>query len=295
MRFGRFALALFVLMTLATACKDSNEVQKFVPERQGSRGEACLITNDCKSGLLCIADTCISDDFAVEASSKVCVAAQCIDASDCCRKTASQIQNCTFLQDECSQNPDSFACQQYQEDCAAECTLDCVDHSCKSKTAPTPECTVDDDCFSSLDKCINGQCARCVADADCGGNGLICQSGSCLLGCARDEACGALSKCNAGRCEDRSCQSDRECVAFMDRPDAVCNMMSGQCSIPCDDNAGCASLGGLYACTNGACVYAGCESNAECAAGANGNGSGFQLCLEKAEADKVTFGGGINF
>ena len=61
-------------------------------------------------GLLCIANTCISDDFALEPSSKVCVAAQCIDKSDCCKKSAAEVQQCKTYQEECTADPGGFYC-----------------------------------------------------------------------------------------------------------------------------------------------------------------------------------------
>lgn len=290
---GRYVLASIVAISaLASGCKDEGTT-KFVPERQGSRGESCLITNDCKSGLLCIANTCISDDFALEASAKVCVAAQCIDASDCCKKSPSLVTSCNNWQQQCASNPNSFACQSFEENCAT-CTSTCVDHTCVSTEVQEPQCLADADCFGTRSKCVSGECVACAGDAECG-TGNVCTNGQCVAGCLRDEACGALSKCNMGRCEDRGCVDNRECVAFMERPDAIC-ATSGKCSVPCEDNAGCASLGGLYSCSEGSCVYAGCLTNAECAAAASGSSSNvLRLCLEKAEADKVKFGGNIGF
>jgi hypothetical protein len=289
---GRYVLALVVAITaLASGCKDEGTT-KFVPERQGSRGESCLITNDCKSGLLCIANTCIADDFALEPTSKVCVLAQCVDASDCCRQSPSLIASCKNWEMQCANNPNSFSCNTFAQNCGA-CTSTCTDHSCVSTEVTEPECLADIDCPSSQ-KCVAGECSNCGTDAECG-MGNVCTRGQCVAGCLRDEACGALAKCNVGRCEDRGCVSNRECVAFMERPDAVCGM-DGKCSIPCEDNAGCASLGGLYSCKAGSCTYVGCDSSAECAAAADGAGAGLRLCLEQAEADKVKFGGGgINF
>ena len=59
----RLVLASFAIMALTSACKP--ETIKTAPERRGARGEGCLVTNDCKSGLLCIADRCIDEDFAL--------------------------------------------------------------------------------------------------------------------------------------------------------------------------------------------------------------------------------------
>jgi hypothetical protein len=246
---GRSVLALAIAITaLASGCKEDGTT-KFVPERQGSRGESCLITNDCKSGLLCIANTCIADDFALEATANVCVVASCVDNADCCRQSPSQVAACQELKQNCDEGLSQFYCDEYQEQCTAACTNTCVNYSCVSSTPVVPDCTTDDDCFGSRDKCVAGECVACAADAECG-TGNVCIEGSCIAGCLRDEACGALSKCNMGRCEDRGCLDNRECVAFLERPDAVCDTTTGKCGIPCEDNAGCATLGGLYSCSN---------------------------------------------
>jgi hypothetical protein len=286
----KFAVSFFVLLALAmasSACKE--QTIKTVPERQGARGESCLITNDCKSGLLCIAGRCIDQDFALEATAKVCVRAQCIDTSDCCRPPSkSEREQCDLLKQECDLDPLSFACDSYAGLCGP-CTSTCENHSCVSTEATVGECTTSAECRTG-ELCIDGDCVECGKDSECG-EGYICESNSCQLACIRDEQCGAMAACNAGRCEARGCQSDRACVAFIGRPDAVC-AESGECSIPCDNDGGCASLGGLFSCVGGYCEYAGCETNAECAAADEDFGrTRLSLCLDRAEADKVTFGG----
>ncbi len=292
MVLGRYVLASIVaLFALASLSGCKGDPTKFVPERQGSRGESCLITNDCKSGLLCIANTCISDDFALEATANVCVAAQCVDATDCCVKSPAEVASCNNLRQSCDSGS-TFSCDQWETQCNAPCMRTCVDHSCVSSAPVEPECTTNDECFGINNKCVNGECVACAEDAECGA-GNICDQGTCRSGCLRDEACGALSSCQGGRCVDRNCIDNRECVAFLERPDAVCDMASGKCAIPCEDNAGCAALGGLYSCQNKICVYAGCATNAECAAAANGPAgtNNLRLCVSKEVADKIKFGG----
>ena len=268
----------FIALSNAAGCGEDGPL-KVVPDRQGGRGEGCLVTNDCKSGLLCIEGSCVSEDFALEATTKVCSPAECIDAKDCCD--------------------------------SEPCTYDCEDHVCVSTEVIDPDqCTIDEDCafFGGMycvsgacvackqtsdcitgSVCVQGACAECGKDADCGA-GNICELGSCEKGCVRDEACGAMQACKSGRCEARNCLSDRECVAAQNRPDAVC-AESGECAIPCDSNGGCISMGGLYSCVEGYCKYAGCETNAECSAAQEDQAEGLMwLCLSQEEAAKIPTG-----
>jgi hypothetical protein len=308
----KLVLSCFAVLSLAAAlsgCKDEGPL-KVVPDRQGGRGESCLVTNDCKSGLLCVADRCIDEDFALEASAKVCVQAECLDQKDCCPPPSrSEVEQCNLLEQACAADPLSFECNQFDALCAP-CTATCKDHTCTLAEAPGGDCTTDAecgflpfcvsgscveckqaaDCTGSEAFCVQNSCVDCAKDADCG-SGYICESNSCQLACTKDEQCGAMSACAAGRCEPRNCADNRECVAFLGRPDAVC-AGSGECSIPCDNDGGCAGLGGLFSCVEGFCAYAGCESNAECAALSDDlPGGALMLCLTQEQADKVGFGG----
>jgi hypothetical protein len=307
----KLVLSFLALVSLAAAagCKEEGPL-KVVPDRQGGRGESCLITNDCAGGLLCIANRCIDKDFALEATDKVCVAAECTDTKDCCpppsRDTVAQ---CNLWEQDCAADPLSFSCDNFDQYCGP-CEQTCKDHTCVG-TGPTGnECQTEVDCFGQFcvqnqcvecrnaadctsttsPFCVEGSCVACNKDADCG-TGYVCESNSCIVGCTKDEQCGALAACAAGRCEARGCKDNRECVASIGRSDAVC-AESGDCSIPCDNDGGCASLGGLFSCVEGFCKYAGCESNAECAAVSDDLPGGLlMLCLSQEEADKVGFAG----
>jgi hypothetical protein len=301
-------VALLPLLAASSACKEEGPL-KVVPERQGGRGESCLITNDCEKGLLCIASRCVDKDFALEATDKVCVAAECLDSKDCCPPPPpALVEQCNLWEQQCAADPLSFSCDSFAAQCGP-CTATCKDHTCSVAPPAGDECQMDIDCFgfpfcvqgecvecksaadcagTGDDFCVEGSCVACTKDADCG-TGYVCESNSCLLGCTKDEQCGALAACTSGRCEARGCKDNRECVASLGRPDAVC-AESGECSIPCDNDGGCVSLGGLYSCNDGFCKYSGCESNAECAAALDDlPGGNLILCLSQEEADKVGF------
>jgi len=292
----KLVFASFTIMALLTACKEDKTL-KTVPERQGAKGESCLITNDCKSGLVCVGNRCIDEEFGLKASTKTCVYAQCLDTKDCCpAKSKGELANCDNLKSSCddekASGDDFGACDFYEEQCG-KCKATCTNHTCvtpPSTDPPADECTDDSMCAANGEVCVEGQCVGCGKDADCG-TGFICEESFCQRGCIRNEACGALAACKAGRCEARGCENDRECVAFLGGPDAVCGK-SGECTIPCDGDVGCTRLGGLYSCVDGYCQDSGCESNSECAAKEGTRpGDPLVLCLDKAEADKVMFGG----
>lgn len=288
----KLVFASFAIMALLTACKEEKTL-KTVPERQGARGEGCIITNDCKSGLLCVGARCIDEDFGLKASSKSCVEAQCVDSTDCCPdKSKPALAECATLKSNCDEDTadgfDRGFCDQYDLQCG-KCKATCTNHTCvlpPPDDVPVGNCTDDSMCAAQGEVCVNGFCAECGKDSDCG-KGFYCEGSMCQRDCIRDQECPALHACSdSGRCEKRDCKTDRECVALTGSPDAVC-AKSGKCSIPCDSDAGCASLGGLYSCAEGFCTTIGCETDAECAMEPNIGFGALMLCLEKAEADKI--------
>jgi hypothetical protein len=277
---GAVALGVMAL----SGCKTDNAVQKNAPEFRGTRGESCLVTNDCKKGLLCVAQTCVAEDVPLAATSKTCISAQCIDDKDCCPpQTKSEAAACTQLKDNCSQGS-TFACDQFDATCGA-CTAKCTDHECVTTATPGTECQANADCFSEVDICVSGRCVECAKDTDCP-TGNVCELSRCVAGCTRNEQCGAMSNCTKGRCEKRGCVSDYECAAFLGVGDAVCK--DEKCTVSCSTDGQCAALGagGLSVCEKQHCVYVGCKENADCAAllagdnpGNIGNGN-LALCVD---------------
>jgi hypothetical protein len=262
------------------------------PERRGGRGEACVITNDCKEPLLCIGQRCLDEQLSFKPTSKVCVTAQCIETSDCCPPLSKPQQTtCATLKKQCDQSARSdlglYQCSQYQSQCVCEKT--CTDHACVAKT--NSHCATSLDCAGGT--CLNGHCGECSKDTDCGKD-YICESNQCQLGCLHDEACGSLSSCKAGRCEARGCESNRECALALELRDAVCQ--KGVCGMPCKNDAECGRPNGeLNTCSDGICKFVGCDTDAECAAFSvysypsypSSSTRPYHLCLSQSEANKV--------
>ncbi len=291
------SLLLALVLCGASACKP--EAQATYPERRGGRGESCVVTNDCKSPLLCLGGRCLDGESALTASSKVCAVGECISASDCCKpRSKAQLERCDELEQECaSLGTDSFACESFAQTCGP-CTATCQDHLCVVESSSESECASNDECFGGL--CAAGRCVECTKDSECGESGFVCEQGTCFLGCRRTEECGALEACNKGRCEKRACEGDRECIVMLNAREAACQ--AGECVISCEGDEQCvARLGGLggllglggsalSVCIDGACRSPGCETNAECQSRVDTLGDELALCLSPEEADKVRAG-----
>lgn len=270
-------MALMALLSLQGCGKE--KTRKVIPEFRGVRGESCQTANDCSGDLVCISQTCLSEDVPFKNTGKVCIHAECVEAKDCCQPlNRYQEYVCTKAKAACASGSKSD-CEFVDDQCGA-CPFTCEANQCKHTPKPGKACTKAADC-SEPELCDNGRCVECGKDVDCP-KGLICEENSCIPACVRNEDCGAMADCKAGRCERRDCKSDRECAALIELPDAVCR--NGKCTMPCTVDGQCwtQSQSGLSYCSGGFCKFSGCEENSDCAALFEaGPHDSLALCVEK--------------
>jgi hypothetical protein len=234
---------------LASGC--SKSTQSIKPVEQGQRGESCQARNDCQSGLACIKNTCVQNDFPTAVSPKECDLIQCSTAADCCADfTMSSF--CTSDKANCAAG-DTFSCDEYTANCT--CNQDCVSNKCVTSTT----CQTSSDCFSASSTCVNNKCVECAVDTDCQNTGDTCVSGKCTAGCKTSDECPLLQTCVSGACKATGCSSDRECYGYTKNPLAKC--VDTKCIVPCENDGECDQF---EACQSGACVFIGCETDDEC-------------------------------
>lgn len=217
--------------------------------------QTCANTGDCKDGRLCVNSVCIQNEYPVDATAKECVVIECAETADCCADFEAPVGiGC----EECEEDPTLVGCTDLEPFCTCqqECTDDgeCVD-------IETP-CTDDTDC-PGADTCdtTTGECVECLTNDDCGTD-ETCIEGECDAGCTTDEDCPLFFACGEdGLCTETGCTTQRECILFTGRADAECDEASGQCRIPCEENAEC---GELNVCQDGTCVFLGCDTDVEC-------------------------------
>jgi hypothetical protein len=142
-----------------------------------------------------------------------------------------------------------------------------------------PDCTGlvcgDDGCGGSCGSCADGQ--------ECSAGGceepptpvcaILCdQPADCDQGYGAARSADNYS-CDDGTCRYTGCNTDAECAesfsndgygCFKGAPIPYCTLTCGQPS-DCDQGAGGAYTVANYACTDGYCEYAGCNTDAECA------------------------------
>ncbi len=250
------ALTALVLAAFAAACS-GKEIQEERPARQGLRGESCRARNDCESGLACINQTCVQNEYAIAPSARECELIECAEDADCCAEIDDELcralalgcplvapdydEACDALETDCD-GGDFEACDQYGFDC------DCHDRRQQCEAGDTFACEqVDAYCSASrscadylvecacIDDCVDAVCLHrvaCFDDTQCfGGN---CVSGVCDFQCTTDEDCPDGSRCLDGNCTE-VCLDRNECDLFED-------------------------------CVDGTCVAVGCRTNRECAA-----------------------------
>jgi hypothetical protein len=264
-------LGSFVVVGCGDDTGGESTPQNTTPAVKSRRGESCASRNDCTAGLSCIQNRCIDNEYPVDPTAKECFLVECTDTAQCCADFSPDPESCSFYQEQCNLG-DELYCQDYQDFCV--CSQQCVDEQCIDQG---PACTSDLQCGSFF--CVGGQCVQCRNNEECGGGGLSCVEGFCTPGCVKNEECPLFNSCESGQCVETGCTSDRECILFTGRPEAVCK--EGQCTVDCESNAEC---GQLEACTDGKCIFIGCETNDDCRAALHIENQDISaVCREPAE------------
>jgi len=235
--------------------------------RISQKGEACQVTNDCAGGLACIpvpggaVSICTVATFQITQTARECAVIDCTTAADCSPTLPS---SCPNLLNACAADAGSSsvtACQQYDLLCKPDTNkIDCVQNKCINK------CTSDVECVSSSAgrKCAGGVCVQCAGDSDCS-NGQQCLSGTCQSPCQTDGDCAGFNRCNAGKCVESGCQTDRECVAATKNVEATCGT-DGKCIVPCQTDLECGNpkAYSFFSCIQNQCLYTGCQTDKDC-------------------------------
>jgi hypothetical protein len=245
------------LACIANECAPaSNGMQ--ASSRYSGRGESCAASNECASELACVAGTCVAVTVALPRTTKSCERIECMADADCCADFVPN-PNCEAYRQNCETDP--VFCNTYRSLC--QCSRRCTEELC---AVAAPGCTLSAECTSlQTPFCVAGSCVQCETDANCPGQDAKCSEGVCMSACMSDEQCPLLHACQDGSCAEVGCRSDRECV-FMNRdPDARCR--DTECRTPCDSDSDCAADDQqFHVCVEGACVFVGCETDAECRA-----------------------------
>lgn len=259
MQFRNVFLGLVGVSSIfgAVACGDDSGGSESAPQNttpaiKSRRGESCASRNDCDKDLSCINNRCIDTEYPVDPTAKECFVVECTESAQCCADFFED-PSCPEYRQECNDFGDQFYCDLVQDLCV--CNETCVEEQCVTQGGG---CTSDLDCPYYCD-IPSSQCVQCRNDGECGGGGLTCQQGFCTAGCVKNEECPLFNSCQSGKCVETGCTSDRECILFTTRPDAVCK--DGECTVDCESNAEC---GELQACIEGKCTFIGCETNDEC-------------------------------
>ncbi len=246
--------------------------------RLSQKGEACQVTGECAAGLACVpvatstgsgvgyVGICVTGEFHVAVTAKECARTQCQTAEDCC---PTQPSNCNLLAQQCAASDagtNSIYCQQYQ----ASCVCDQTKRECDSNQRCQVLCSTDLDCLNSGTggKCAGGHCVQCAVDQDCnngGTNDRQCINGACQSPCQTDGDCAGFARCQAGKCIDSGCATDRECIAATRNVEATCGT-DGKCIVPCQTDLECGNPKdySFFSCINHQCTYTGCQSDKDC-------------------------------
>ncbi len=272
---GSSLFSLLVASTLAASgCSSTDDDTAAAPaadagttRRLSQKGELCQVTNDCVDGLACIplanslVGVCSVTQFNIAPTAKECAIVDCREAIDCCPTPPS---SCGQWQAQCADaGPGSPLCAQYDAFCKCDTTKRaCVADKCVVKCTSDLECAT----FGPGTTCNSGVCGvgACTADSDCG-SGMVCISSSCQPACKSDGDCSGFARCNAGRCEESGCKTDRECVAATRNVEAKC-ASDGKCVVACESDVECGNPKGysFVSCIDKRCTYTGCESDKDC-------------------------------
>lgn len=257
MRFGLLLFVSFIFSAfIISGCKDKPNY----PEYRGERGESCESRNDCASGLACVMNKCVMNEFPISVTASECVYIECTASSDCCPEKPD------FLELDCSKPRDVLlveaqeCLQRYDEEWGN--TGQEPDFNCDDEERAFIEfnqnhfnqfCTCNKTCDDN--RCVNIPDEE-TADSECKGeeDGTICNWGS--------------SVCHNEQCVQ--CGTDQHCQeSALDRyeadPTAWYCTDKNICGRTCYNDSNC----GMYkACDNGVCVETdGCTSDRECAFG----------------------------
>jgi hypothetical protein len=221
-------------------------------------GESCRATADCATDLACTGAVCARVTIALPTTDKQCHRVECASDESCCESFVPD-ENCDAYEENCDVDP--VFCNTYRSLC--ECSLRWEDELC---VATAPGCQGSSECTSQQTPfCVEGSCRQCERDANCPGDGTQCVAGVCMAGCALDEQCPALHDCQEGECVEVGCRSDRECVFQTGDGASTCDQ--GACRTPCARDVDCGGGADRFqVCSQGQCVFIGCESDSECRA-----------------------------
>lgn len=225
-----------------------------VPGQRGERGETCTARNDCKAGLGCVGGRCRENEYNLTVQPNECFRVECEATADCCQDFVPSL-NCPTLKSECDLG-DAFSCQEYASDC--NCNFVCEESLCAFKNS----CVTSNDCNFARPVCTGQKCVQCALKADCADPSAECVAGVCREACTRNEQCPLFFSCDAGKCVDTGCKTDRECYFATQDPRSTC--VETKCVTPCDTDSEC--LGDFNVCDKGRCIFVGCENNEECRA-----------------------------
>jgi Cys-rich repeat protein len=210
--------AVLIALLAIAACKKGGDA---APPPQ------CATESDCTGGLICSAGQC----------------APCAKSSDCAITEACDpvAHTCAFRAcwgNECKQHSDcSLGAFCVQGLCINPSTL----RTSGGETCSVVVCGKDSDCNVGQ-RCnertfVCEENLGCLANSPCGA-GQVCNPGTsqCEAGCSASTDCGALLKCEAGRCVQ--CAQDADCGTGL-----VCDVAAGVCQGPlgCASSRDCAS------------------------------------------------------
>lgn len=252
-----------ILAVLVSCSKDDDD-----GPRLGNVGESCAARGDCSSGLACVNERCVIDQYQKyisDPSTKQCETVQCFKNEDCCQPQSGV--DCVDLKASCDAGS-TIACDSYEIYC--NCTTPCVDGAC------VPTCVENSDCLrqgSPGSHCSAGKCVACICDDDCSA-GTVCRDNACRPECTEDTDCAAFQSCQQGVCVHAGCKSDRECIASEENVLAKCE--GGLCRTRCSTDSECNrdldEGSWMQACISGMCTDLGCQSDTECKARMSPNG-----------------------
>jgi hypothetical protein len=232
--------------------------------RLSGLSQTCAFSGDCQEGLLCVNQACVQNSYPISPTAKECVLVECSTTDDCCGPDdlGAPADTCAEYKTACDADSTALACDYYDTYCVCNRVCDADNGQCVSKG-----CTTDAQCFGGTCDTATGKCHQCDVDDDCNGD-QTCVDGACISGCKADEECELFETCTkeTGLCKRTGCTTDRECILYRGRADAVCKKSGTttgvpECDVPCKETAEC---GTNHVCDGGSCKYLGCETDPEC-------------------------------